>query len=95
MANKRIRDKRHLRRICEDGCMFSRRDAIPHHLMCADRGMGLKAADNHAIPINWELHNELHRIGEPKFLAMYGWTEERIIKHAEGLYKETLQRRGK
>lgn len=97
MGNKRIRDKKHLKRICEDGCMICGGEAIPHHLLrSGSHGGSLKAPDTEAVPLCPAHHDELHRNGnEVAFFEDYAIPYAEVLEYVAELWKETLTLRGK
>ena len=58
-----------------------------HHLLDTGlRGMGLKSPDRLSIPLDWRIHDALHRAGdETLFLSKYGITDAMTI--ADGFYE--------
>lgn len=84
----RIKDKAHLKRVCEMRCYVcpvSPCDA--HHLMRAEsRGMGYKTGDDCVIPICRNHHSQLHNIGEDEFFALYGKDYDSVVSFAKALY---------
>jgi hypothetical protein len=86
-VRERARDRRpgmsetHLERIRLLPCCISGRltGVEAHHLKAGpargERGIGLKSADWWAVPLHWELHAELERLGsrrEPGWFGQYG-----------------------
>ncbi|WP_374756604.1 DUF968 domain-containing protein [Dyadobacter bucti] len=61
-----------------------------HHLMDTGlRGMGLKSPDRYSIPLDWKVHDMLHRAGdETLFLAGYEVFEAKSI--ADQFYESYL-----
>ncbi|TDE17675.1 DUF968 domain-containing protein [Dyadobacter psychrotolerans] len=76
---KRITDAGFLHFLRSLPCLCSGRmgQVTAHHLLDTGlRGMGLKSPDRYAIPLDWKIHDALHRAGdETMFLAGYGITD--------------------
>lgn len=93
--NKRIRDKKHLKRVAELGCYLCGGEAVPHHLIASgSHGMGIKAPDCEVLPLCHDHHMGLHAHGDEKaWFANLGYVYEEIITTCHDLYKETLRLR--
>lgn len=71
-----IRDRKYLNFLHTQPCLFCGElgeGNCGHHLKaCKSGGVGLKAPDNHTVPICWVCHLELHNHGEKTFLKKWG-----------------------
>ena len=58
-----------------------------HHILESGlRGMALKSPDRYSIPLDWKIHNELHRFGsETRFLSLHGVIN--VMDIADHLYE--------
>lgn len=73
---KRIRSKKHMQAVRDDGCCICESPtADAHHIRIEGhgRGLGIKNGDNWTIPLCRKHHDELHSFGDEKlFLDMHG-----------------------
>lgn len=66
----RIRDAAYLKAVREMSCVVTGArsteymSVVPHHLTLGRFSAGLKAGDNHVLPLRQDLHQELHQRGE-------------------------------
>lgn len=93
MKQKPIRSPKHLARVRKLDCMIKNDEGencnghvVAHHLTFINEGgMGEKVGDNWVVPLSVGHHAELHRVGEKRFWAKYGFTLEEVINYATEL----------
>ena len=69
----------HTKRCVVSGCM----PVICHHVRSfATGGMGMKPPDTYTVPMNGDLHDKLHRMGERLFWEKHFgiYWKERLLK---------------
>lgn len=86
-----FRSRAYLMHVAAHGCLICRQPAQAHHLLRSGRkGMGMKAPDDHSIPLCPGHHRELHLSGdETAYLAQYdidglAWASQNFMKWKDG-----------
>lgn len=75
MKEKLARDEKYLEWIRLRPCVLTQgtHNVVAHHLtIYANRGMGLKPSDYWCVPLDSDLHQKLHAMGERSFWKSHG-----------------------
>jgi hypothetical protein len=71
-----VRNPKHLRFVASLPCIVTgSTECHAHHLLkgTSEKGMGIKAGDDKAVPLDYRVHDLLHRHGdETEFFLQYG-----------------------
>lgn len=86
---RRLRDKRHIKFVCQRPCLIcGRQPSDPHHLRFAQRrALGRKVSDEFIVPLCRTHHREVHRSADE-----HGWWRQAgidALASAEKLWRET------